>query len=180
MSDTTSEWKQPNNWKPYGVPTASNCVVAPENTIISGTNYNAYAKNVVVKSTGTFEIQAGNNLTVSDWIHVETDGVFNVRNNASLVQINDDQNTGNVNIERITQPINYYDYTYWNSPVTLSSNFTLGNLSPQTLSDIWSYSPSVAGGSGNWINVSPSTVMNPTKGYIVKAPDTFSNNTKAP
>jgi len=101
MSDTTSEWNDPNNWKPYGVPTASNCVVAPENTIISGTNYNAYAKNVVVKSTGTFELQAGNNLTVTDWIRVEEGGVFNVKNNASIVQVNDNQNTGRVNIERV-------------------------------------------------------------------------------
>ena len=177
-SDTTSEWNDPNNWRPYGVPTASNCVVAPENTIISGTNYNAYAKNVVVKSTGTFEIQAGNNLTVTDWIRVEEGGVFNVKNNASLVQINDDQNTGKVNIERISKPMNYYDYTYWNSPVTFASNFTLGSLSSQTTSDIWSYNPTISGGSGNWVNVNPSTVMSPTKGYIVKAPDTFSSNTK--
>jgi hypothetical protein len=179
MGDTTSEWNNPNNWKPYGVPTSSNCVVAPENTIISGTNFNAYAKNVVVKPTGTFEIQAGNNLTVSDWIHVETGGIFNVKNNACIVQINDNLNTGNVNIERITQPMNYYDYTYWNSPVTLDSNFTLGNLSPQTSSEIWSYSPTISGGSGNWISVSPSTKMDPTKGYIVKAPDTFSSNLSA-
>ena len=180
MSDTTSEWNDPNNWKPYGVPTASNCVIGPENTIISGTNYNAYAKNVVIKSTGTFEIQAGNNLTVTDWIRVETGGVFNVKNNASLVQINDDQNSGNVNIERITQPMSYYDYSYWNSPVTFASNFTLGSLSSQTTNDIWSYSPTVSGGSGNWVRHSSSTVMNPTKGYIVKAPDTFSTSTKVP
>lgn len=176
MGDTTSEWNDPNNWKPYGVPTASNCVIGPENTVISGTNYNAYAKNIVVKSTGTFDLQAGNNLTVTDWIHVETGGVFNVKNNASIVQINDDQNTGNVNIERITQPMNYYDYTYWNSPVTAGSNFTFTSLSPGTASDIWSYSATISGGSGNWVNLAPSTVILPTKGYIVKAPDTFSSN----
>lgn len=178
MSDTTSEWNDPNNWKPYGVPNATNCVVAPEKTVISDINVPAFAKNVVVKSTGAFEMQAGTNLTVTDWIHVETGGIFNMKNNASVVQINDDQNTGKVNIERITKPMNYYDYTYWNSPVTFASNFTLGKLSPQTSSDIWSYSPTVSGGSGNWVNVGPSTVMSPTKGYIIKAPDTFSSNTK--
>jgi hypothetical protein len=173
---SSTDWNNPNNWKPYGVPSLSNCVVVNENTVISGTNYNAYAKNVLVKPTGTFEIQEGNNLTVTDWINVNTGGVFNVRNNASLVQTNENNNTGNIRIERITQPMNYYDYTYWNSPVTLASGFTLGSLSPQTSSDIWSYNPSVSGGSGNWVNLSPSTVMNPTKGYIVKAPDTFSSN----
>lgn len=173
---SATDWNNPNNWKPYGVPTASNCVIVPENTVISGSNYNAYAKNVTVKSTGAFEIQEGNNLTVTDWIHVDTGGVFNLKNSASLVQINDDANTGNTRIERITQPMNYYDYTYWNSPVTLSSGFTLGNLSPQTANDIWSYSPTVSGGCGNWISQNPSTLMDPAKGYIVKAPDTFSSN----
>lgn len=174
-SDT--DWNNPNNWKPYGVPSASNCVVVNENAIISGTNYYAYAKNVTVKPIGNIEIQAANNLTVTDWINVNTGGVFTIRNNASLVQTNDDANTGNIRIERITQPMNYYDYTYWNSPVTLASGFTLGSLSPQTSSDLWSYSPTVLGGSGNWLNLSPSTVMCPTKGYIVKAPDTFSSST---
>lgn len=176
---SATDWTDPNNWKPFGVPTSANCVVVPENTVISGTNYNAYAKNVVVKSIGTFEIQTGNNLTVEDWIHVDTGGVFNVKNNASIVQTTDVANSGNVNIERITQPMNYYDYTYWNSPVTTASNFTFASLSPDTSSDIWSYSATVSGGSGDWVNLAPSTVILPTKGYIVKAPDTFSSNPSA-
>ncbi|HSN48681.1 MAG TPA: T9SS type A sorting domain-containing protein [Flavobacterium sp.] len=173
---TAKDWNNPANWKPYGVPTASNCVIIPENTVISGSNYYAYAKNVTLKSKGTFEIQAGNNLIVTDWINVNTGGVFDIKNNASLVQINNDANVGNARIERITQSMNYYDYTYWNSPVTFASGFTLGSLSPQTASDIWGYSSTVCGGSGNWVSLTPSTVMDPTKGYIIKAPDTFSSN----
>src|SRR3970040_1345160 len=46
----------------------------------------------------------------------------------------------------------------------------------QTASDIVSYSTSICGGSGNWISQNPTSVMDPTKGYIVKAPDTFSSN----
>ena len=173
---SAKDWNNPENWKPFGVPTPSNCVIIPENTIISGTNYYAYAKNITLKSKGTFEIQSGNNLIVTDWINVNTGGVFDVKNNASLVQTNNDANIGNARIERITQPMNYYDYTYWNSPVTFASGFTLGSLSPKTASDIWSYSPTISGGSGNWLSQNPSTVMDPTKGYIVKAPDTFSSN----
>ena len=173
---SATDWNNPENWKPYGVPSDLNCVIVPENTVISDNNYYAFAKNVTVKSTGSLEIQADNNLTVSEWIHVNTGGIFDVKNNASLVQKNDDANVGNTRIERITQPMNYYDYTYWNSPVTLASGFTLGNLSPQTASDIWSYSPTISGGSGNWESINPSTIMDPTKGYIVKAPDTFSTN----
>jgi hypothetical protein len=173
---SATDWNNPENWKPYGIPTPSNCVIVPENTIISGVNYDAYAKNLTVKSTGIIEIQESNNLFVTDWIHVNTGGIFDVKNNASLVQTNNDANTGNVRIERITQPMNYYDYTYWNSPLTLASGFTLGSLSPQTANDLWSYNPTISGGSGNWVSQNPSTVMDPTKGYIVKAPDTFSSN----
>ena len=173
---SATDWNNPENWKPYGVPSASNCVIIPENTIISGTNYYAYAKNITLKSKGTFEIQAGNNLIVTEWININPGGLFDIKNNASLVQTNNDANTGNARIERVTQPMNYYDYTYWNSPITLASGFTFSNLSPQTANDIWSYSPTICGGSGNWMNINPSTVMDPTKGYIVKAPDTFSSN----
>jgi len=52
-----------------------------------------------------------------------------------LVQVSNAVNVGKVTIERITQPMYRYDYTYWGSPVTLASNFTLGMLSPLTLGD---------------------------------------------
>lgn len=170
-----TEWGNPINWKPVGVPTSSNCVIIPENTIISGTNYNAYAKNVNVKPTGTLNLEATNNLTITDWLHVDTGGVFNIKNNASLVQINDDVNMGIVNIERISQPMNYYDYTYWNSPVTAGSNFTLGLLSPGSKL-MFSWLPTVAAGPGNWKQENASSIMIPNKGYIVKAPESFSKS----
>lgn len=176
-TDTTAEWNDPNNWKPYGVPTASNCVIAPENTIISGTNYDAYAKNIVVKNGGSFEVQAGNNITVTDWIKVETGGLFTVKNNASIIQTNNDANIGIVKIERTTKPMNYYDYTYWNSPVTSASNFTLGSLSPGS-TYIYSWTPSISNGKGNWQSVLSTASIVPTKGYIVRAPNTFSTSTK--
>jgi hypothetical protein len=43
---------------------------------------------------------------------VETGATFNIRNNASLVQINV-VNTGIVNIDRTTPGIRKLDYTYW-------------------------------------------------------------------
>lgn len=175
--ESSTDWNNPANWSPKGVPTAANCVIIPTKTVISGTNLNAFAKNIVVKPSGSCEIQSGNNLTVNEWINVNNGGLLNVKNNASIIQINDDQNSGKVNIEKITQPMSYYDYTYWNSPLTAASNFTLANLSPLTKTDIWSFNPTISGGSGNWTSESCSSVMLPNKGYIVKAPDTFSTNT---
>jgi hypothetical protein len=172
-----TDWNDSNNWSPKGVPSSLNCVIIPSKTLISGNNFTAFAKNINVKPTGTFEILSNNNLTVTDWINVNPEGIFNVKNNASLIQINENQNSGKFNIEKITQPMSYYDYTYWNSPLTSNSNFTFTNLTPQTKSDIWSFKTTISGGSGNWINEFPTSIMVPTKGYIVKAPDTFSTNT---
>ena len=177
-----TDWNNPNNWKPFGVPSAINSVIINANTIISGSNTTAFAKNITVKSSGSIELQSGNHLTVTDWINVNPGGIFEIKNNANLIQINDADNTGIVTIEKITAPMNYYDYTYWNSPVTFASGFTLSNLSPQTAIDLWSYTPTINGGSGSWEKLSPSTIMDPTKGYIVKAPDTYSKiySTKVP
>jgi hypothetical protein len=172
-------WENPENWMPYGVPTEENCVIIPDSSIVSGTNYNAYAKNIMVKSGGSLEIESENNLTITDWINVDSDGNFTVKNNANLIQINEESNSGNVNIEKTTDPMYYYDYTYWNSPVTADSNFTFEDLSPLTKSDIYSYNTTINGGIGCWQPLSSSEIMIPTKGYIVKAPDTYSTSTQS-
>ncbi|TDE45908.1 T9SS type A sorting domain-containing protein [Flavobacterium rhamnosiphilum] len=170
----SSNWNEPTNWLPAGVPTADNCVIIPSTSVIPGSGYDALAKNLTVKSTGNLELSTGGNLTVTDFVKVETNGIFNIKNNANLVQINNVANTGIVNVERITQPMNRYDFTYWGSPLTSSSNFTLGTLSPLTLSDkYFSWTPSIGGVSGNWKYESTATVMQPGIGYIVRAPQTY-------
>lgn len=174
----TTDWNDPNNWKPIGVPTKDNCLTIPSPSIISGTNYIALGKNITVKPTGSVEITPSNSLTISDWINTEAGGEIMVRDDAGLVQENDAAvNTGNAKVEKTTAPMYRFDYTYWNSPVTASSNYTLGMLSPNTLADkYWSYNPQVWTTNGHWKLENASTVMTPTKGYIVRAPQTFSSN----
>lgn len=175
---TTSDWNNPANWSPAGVPTSTDCVVigdTPIDPVISGTSYNAYAYSLTILNGGVLQVNTSSTITVTDVVNVVTGGQFNIQNAASLVQVNNVSNTGVVNITRITQPMYRFDYTYWGCPVTLASNFTLGNLSPLTLSDkYFSWIPSVANGFGNWQYESAATVMNPIKGYIVRAPQTFS------
>jgi hypothetical protein len=174
----TTDWNTASNWSPVGVPTSLDCVVIGNTAIdpiISGTSYNAYAYSLTVLNGGVLQVNSSNTITVTDLVNVATGGQFNIRNAASLIQVNNVANVGTVNIERITQPMYRFDYTYWGCPVTFSSNFTLGNLSPLTLSDkYFSWIPSVANGFGNWLSESTSTIMNPIKGYIVRAPQTFS------
>jgi len=175
---TDADWSNPLNWSPNGVPTATDCVVIPSATnspIISGSSYNAYCNNLTILSGGILLLNTSNNLTVKDFVNVDPSGQFYIKDSASLIQINNVSNTGNIDMERITQPMYRFDYTYWGTPVTLASNFTLGNLSPNTLSDkYFSWTPTVGGSFGNWFYESAATVMNPTKGYIVRAPQSFS------
>lgn len=166
-----TNWNNANNWSPIGVPTSSNCVIIPANAIISGSGYDAYGKNLTIKSTGNLELQSANNLTITEWVKNEG-GIFNIRNTGSLVQINNVANTGNINMERTSQPMYNLDYTYWNSPVTAASGFTLGNLTTAT-SYIYNYTPTQAGGNGIWTQQSAGTVMSPTRGYIARAPLSF-------
>ncbi len=123
-------------------------------------------------------------LILNDELTVTAPGTIKFNNNSSLVQINDGAtNSGNITMERITPPIYRFDYTYWGTPVTLASNFTLGMLSPDTLSDkFFSWTPTIANGMGNWFSESSATVMNPIKGYIVRGPQTYSysSGTKVP
>jgi hypothetical protein len=143
--------------------------------IISGTSYNAYAYSLTVLNGGVLQVNASNAITVTDIVNVVTGGSFNISNTASLIQTNNVSNTGAITIQRDTQPMYLFDYTYWGTPVTFASNFTLGMLSPNTLPDkYFSWIPTVGNSFGNWFFESTATIMNPIKGYIARAPQTFS------
>ncbi|ESU29308.1 CHU large protein [Flavobacterium limnosediminis JC2902] len=172
---TDGDWNNANNWLPVGVPDANTCVIippAPNTSNVIGTNYNGYGKTLQVKDGGTLIINPSNSVTITDFVEVSPTGIFNIKNTGSLVQINNVANTGIINMERISQPMYRLDYTYWNSPVTAASGFTLGNLTTAT-SNIYSYTPTQAGANGIWTRQSAATVMNPTKGYIARAPLSF-------
>lgn len=181
-----TDWNNDSNWTPFGVPTSSDCVIIPNVAnapFIIGSNFQAFAKSLAILAGAKLELSSSNAIIVSHAVNVNATGTFLIRNSASLVQMNNNTNVGNVNVERITQPMYRFDYTYWGTPVTFSSGFTLGMLSPLTLSDkYFSWTPTVANSFGNWFFESAATVMNPQKGYIVRAPQTFSftPNVKVP
>lgn len=125
--------------------------------------------NCTVKSGAAVTIISGNTLTVQNGLTIESGGNLTINNAASLVQTNDAAvNSGSISILRNTQPVRRYDYTYWSSPV---ASLTLHNLSPATLSDkYFKYDPTI----NNWVMIPSSEVMIKGKGYIVRAPQTFS------
>lgn len=90
-------------------------------------------------------------------------GTLTFENNASLVQISNAANTGNIIFQRTSTSMKNFDFTYWASPVT---GQTLYNLSPNTLADkYFSYTGAA------WKTENPvSTIMKPGVGYIIRTP----------
>ncbi|MEL1247111.1 choice-of-anchor D domain-containing protein [Flavobacterium helocola] len=128
--------------------------------------------SLLVNATFTLNIQA------DDFVLIQNDltnnGTLNVFNNGSLVQVNDlGVNTGNISYQRIAS-VKLQDYVYWSSPV---SGFDVNSISPLTPAYFhWQWNPTILnpnGGEGNWVNAS--TAMLGGKGYIVRAPNGFSN-----
>ncbi|WP_442787150.1 choice-of-anchor D domain-containing protein [Flavobacterium suncheonense] len=116
--------------------------------------------SLVVNPTFTLEIKA------LDYIEVQNDitvnGTLNVRDDGSLVQINDaGVNTGNITYERTTTG-NNLDYVYWSSPVNTVNTPATGY--------IYRWDPAYAnpnGGWGYWL-LARNTAMAPGVGYIMR------------
>ena len=175
-----TNWSNINNWTPSGIPTASDCVTiatSPNNPIISGTNYSAFAKSITVNNGATLTVNSSNNLIVGDIVNVISGGTINFQNNASLLQISDVTNTGNIIYRRTASNISGSDYVYWSSPVanqTLSSIYTSPAQGPKYEWDTLIDNGNGAFGNtshGNW--VSPAATMATGIGYIVRGSSNF-------
>lgn len=168
-----TDWNTANNWTPTGVPTASECVViptAPNNAIVSGTNYNGVAHKLTVQNGGNLSISTPTtpnrtSLTITDVINVNTGGIFTVNNSANLIQTNNVANTGNINMLR-NAFVDFRDYVYWSSPVAAFNSANISTFSNNSY--LYKWTPTVAGNGtgnfGNWYNGTETMVVG--KGYI--------------
>ena len=171
----STNWNVANNWTPPNVPISSNCVIIPvtaNSPIISGTNYNAFAKNILIHNGATLTVNPTNTITVLRSVNIQPTGTFKLENSASLIQTTSGNiNSGEITIDRTTFVKNI-DYVYWSSPV---ANFNSAAISPSSYSGhIFKWNTTLAnsnGGQGNW--VSGIETMVPGKGYIVRAPVSF-------
>jgi hypothetical protein len=156
-----------------GLPNNATRVIFNGNFISTG-NINACSVEVI---NGTVVFNANHNLVVQNDVKV-TNGTLRFLNNASLVQINNDDNTGTqfenqgaIQYHRSSTPVYKYDYTYWSSPVypQLLNVFSPGS------SLFYTYNPVTQ----NWHHANISLPMKKGKGYIIRTPDTepFSVNT---
>lgn len=163
----SSDWFTPENWTPSGLPTATDCATITNSgysPVISGSSI-AYAYSITIPSGESLEIATNGILEVTDAINVDANGTFNIRNNGSLIQVNDVVNTGNINMER-TSYVDSADYVFWSSPV---ANFNSGNISSYSNNaNIYKWVPTVPGNGigefGNWANAVETMILG--KGYI--------------
>lgn len=159
----STDWNNAANWTPNGVPSAAHCVVIPNVTndpIISGSNYEAFAANISLMSSAKLEINPTNTLTITNTVNVHHTANFNIKNGASLVQINDNAvNIGNIKYTRTSRAMTRYAYVYWGSPVA-------GNVSSQIPSQFdLKYRWQSGAMNGSWV---PLTATAPGEGFITR------------
>lgn len=174
----SNNWNDDDNWTPPGKPNASDCVTIPvtaRNPVVSGPAV-ALAGTLSVLNNAALTINTNQNISVTDWVNVQTNGSFQIENNASLVQINNVANTGNIVYKRNAN-VRKLDYVYWSSPV---ADYNINNISfPLAPGPIYKWNATVVnpnGGQGNWESAS-GEIMERAKGYIVRAPYGFSDTT---
>jgi Bacterial Ig domain len=177
-----NRWEVANNWSPAGIPNQSDYVIIPvssNNPIISGTDYKTFACKLLIRNNASLNILSSNTITVTNDVTVEASGNFQIENNASLIQIDNVSNSGNIEYKR-TASVRKLDYVYWSSPV---AGMNVSNLaSPLSLGPIYKWNPTIAnvnGGQGTWVAAASETMVN-AKGYIARAPASFSSTTPQP
>lgn len=171
-----THWDNPSNWTPFGVPTAEDCVIVhatSNDPIISGDGYIGYGYNIEVRDNATLTIRENTQLKIIDEVIVRPSGLMEFLNNASLVQVHDIENMGNITYRR-NAFIRRLDYVYWSSPV---KDFHIHNVSPGTpASRIYAWNTTIANSNnsfGNWQVANENMALG--KGYIVRGPNSFND-----
>ena len=142
-------------------------LVFPSGTFTSTGNLNACSCTV---SGGTVTINSGHTVTLQNGLLVSS-GSMTFNSGASLVQVNNVANSGNITYKRDSTPCFKSDYTYWSSPV---ASQTLIGLSPATSSTgFYDYDPAIS----YWQASNSSSPMTIGKGYLIRVPDSFSTIT---
>ena len=177
------DWMNPENWLGNSVPTITDCVIIPSrpNDPIIYDGDSGYGDFMRIFNGATLTLQndtavsppfsgtsTASTLTIQDFI--DNEGVFNIQDDASLVQINNVNNTGSGTVNIIRESIinDNSDYVYWSTPI---AGFDIGTI-PGDLTYQWT--PTIPangiGRHGNWQGASGA--MDIGKGYIKRASTT--------
>jgi len=114
-----TDWNTASNWFPNVVPDANKCANIPAGkTVVIASD--ALAKAVTIADTGKLTINSNKSLTVTDAINISnnlTNDNLVMESDASLMQVNNVSNTGNIYVKRDVK-MRKMDYTFWSTPVT--------------------------------------------------------------
>jgi hypothetical protein len=120
--------------------------------------------NVVFKTNHTLEVTNG--------IVVAAGASLSFENNASLLQINANANTGNIKIKRNSTPMIRQDFTAWASPVI---NQQLLAFSPNTLpTRFYEYLSTGSTTATAYQTIAPTNTFAIGKGYMIRVDNTWS------
>ncbi|WP_412559715.1 carbohydrate binding domain-containing protein [Winogradskyella sp. MIT101101] len=124
--------------------------------------------NLTVNPGRTLNVQSGQLIEVGNM--VTNLGSFTLQDSASLIQVNDVTNVGNLTMNRDYIVDSSYDYVYWSSPIT---DFNTDDL-PINNGHIYKWNPTATNtgsGQGNWESAA-SEIMQEGIGYIARVPST--------
>lgn len=178
-TDTSIISGNSNIWNGTSWSTGTSPITGTEKIIFNG-NYSStgdLSGCLLQVNSGNVVINADNTITITNQVRIKPAATFTLEDTASLLQTAGTANTniGIIKAKRNTQPIKRLDFTYWSSPV---AGQTLHNLSPTTLADkYYSWNPV----SQAWVtHMNGNTTMLDAKGYIVRAPQSFSTTAAIP
>lgn len=156
-----------------GMPTSNQNIVF--NSAFSSTG-DIEACNCTVTNNGNVTFNSGHTLKITNWVHVNG-GSLTFENAASLVQINNVVNTGNITYKRMTSARNT-DYTYWSTPVSPLNLAGVGGISysPMSLAGSMFYSYLVTSTTEDWKSETAGTTMVVGQAYSIRGPGAISIN----
>ncbi|EIA09751.1 hypothetical protein HJ01_00848 [Flavobacterium frigoris PS1] len=162
----TNRWSG-GSWSISGGPSLEQDLVFEENFDSKTDDADGVVEgcSCLVNSTKAVLFNPGHSLIIRN--NVTVNGTLTFENNASLVQINDTPsivNSGKIIYNRTTPKILKTDYVYWSSPV---NGAALKAIQTATLY----YSFNASGNS--WLNANANTIMDISKGYIVRGAGTW-------
>ncbi|URM37711.1 T9SS sorting signal type C domain-containing protein [Flavobacterium anhuiense] len=167
-SSTTWNGSNWSNGEPDGSKSAIISSVVPNQPFtIAKPNVDACSLTITVPNGSQVIVPSGVTLTITN--AVTSNGRLIFKNNSSLLQTTNVQNSGNIVYERETN-IRRFDLTYWSSPVTKAGGFTMHDFSPTTLFDKYFYfNPS-----STWVtNMNGTMSMETGNGYSIRGPQEF-------
>lgn len=144
------------------------------NNLVLDNDFDIAQTDRSIRTTNNLTINAGRSLNVQSFQFVEVgnrvinNGDFTLQDSASLIQINDVTNVGDLTMNRNYVVDSQYDYIYWSSPI---ANFNTADL-PISGDYIYSWNPTAVNpgtGEGNWESA-VGVIMEEGKGYIARVP----------